>query len=173
MTDLALTEERTIELLAAVVAADGSVRIARRRLKDRGTEVAEKELRQLVEANRGAYQALSVEVAGAREEAITQEYRNIARLSQQVTMGMLEDLAAAIDEGGIEAIPYELRRQLPQTLGSLSKVMQVSTDKLLALQGRPIDGGDGDPRAAIKELVDMGLLIPRPKAVESDAEADD
>lgn len=170
--ELALSDEQTIEYLSAVAASDGSPRIAKRRLAEKGVEVEERVLRDLVNQNQGMYQALAVERAGAMEEGLAQAYREQAGLSLRVTKGVLEELAGAIDEGGVEAVPYELRRQLPQVVQALAKVQQVSTDKLLALTGRPADGPQNDPMQAAKFLVDLGVLTPRerPQIVDSTAE---
>lgn len=166
------SEESVVEQLSAVAACDGSVRLAKRRLKDAGVEVTEKELRTLKERHSGMYQAITAERARSQEEAIAQEFREIAKLSQKVTKEFLEDLTDQIEQKGIEGIDYDLKRQLPQTVQALAKVQQVSVDKLLSITGRPTDGGSGDPMEAAKVLVKLGVLRPvdRPEIIEGTVE---
>lgn len=172
MTDVALSEESLVEQLSAIAACDGSVRLARRRLRDAGVEVAEKDLRRLKEDHAGMYQALTSERARSQEEAIAQEFREIAKLSQRVTKDFLEDLTDQIEQRGVEGIDYDLKRQLPQTVQALAKIQQVSVDKLLSITGRPQDGGGTDPMEAAKVLVQLGVLRPvdRPEIVEGTVE---
>ena len=167
-----LSENQLIEHLSAVAACDGSVRLARRRLKETGTDISEKELRTLKQSHAGMYQALTSERARSQEEAIAQEFREIARLSQRVTKDFLEDLTDQIEQKGIEGMDYDLKRQLPQTVQALAKVQQVAVDKLLSITGRPQDGGSGDPMEAAAILVKLGVLRPvdRPELVEGTAE---
>ena len=166
MTDVAVfSEAQTIELLGAVIEADGSVRIAKRRLGERGTDVAERELHNLVGQHQGMYQALAAERARAQEDAIAQTLRETAALSQKVTRAFLEELAADIDEKGIDGLAPDLRRQLPQTVQALAKVTQTSVDKLMVMTGRPQDGGSGDPMEGARALVEMGILVPRERPV--------
>lgn len=171
-TAVTISEEHLIERLGAVAACDGSVRLARRRLKDAGVEISEKELRNLKQLHSGMYQALTAERARGQEEAIAQEFREIARLSQRVTKDFLEDLTDQIETKGIEGMDYDLKRQLPQTVQALAKVQQVAVDKLLSITGRPTDGGSGDPMEAAKILIQLGVLRPveRPALVEGTAE---
>ncbi|HEU4975294.1 MAG TPA: hypothetical protein VFT50_09410 [Baekduia sp.] len=165
----ALSESQLIERLSALLACDGSVRMAVKRLAEDGIEVDVAELKRLRERHGGMYMALAAERSRAQEEAMAQEYREIARLTQRASKTFVADLQETLDSG---QIPYELQRQLPQTMQALAKLMQVSTDKLLSITGRPQDGGTGDPLAAAKELIDMGVLVPRerPAAVDSTAE---
>ena len=171
MTDLALSEERQIELLGAIAAADGSTRIAARRLKQRGDEVPERELKDLLEQHPGMYQALAVERSGAQEEALAQGFREQVKLAQGITKAFLEELAVYIEDGGIDSIPHEYKRQMPQIMQAPGKPAQAGADKLLALTGRPTDGSAAAPLAAAKWLVDNGILKPveRP-AIDSTAE---
>lgn len=166
MTDVVATpsEAQLVEVLSTVIGADGSVRIAKRRLKERGVDMAEGELRQLVAANQTTYLALAEELSRAQEEAIAQSLRETIGLSQKVTKAFLEEIADAIDENGIAGLDSELRRQLPQTVQALTKVTQVGVDKLLTITGRPQDGSAGNPLEGAQTLIDMGLLVPRARA---------
>ena len=174
MTALATSEERRIELLAALAASDGSKRLAVKRLAAQGTTSTEAELETLRTGHAGAYQALAVERARGQEEAIAQEYRELTRVTQRVTRSFMDEIADQIDEGGIDSLPPDLRRGLPQVVQAAAKVMQVSTDKLLSLTGRDQGGAAADPLAAVKTLMDMGVLTAQPRAdVDSTAEDDD
>lgn len=175
MTDVvAYSEAQTVELLTAVIEADGSTRIAKRRLGERGTDIPESELRATVAQHQGMYQALAAERARAQEDAIAQTLRETAALSQKVTRAFLEELADAIDEKGIDGIAPDLRRQLPQTIQALAKVTQTSVDKLMVMTGRPQDGGSGDPMEGARALVEMGILVPRERpTVDAEGTADE
>lgn len=166
MTDLAvqLSEEQVHERLAALVACDGSLRQAKKRLALAGVDVEERELREVRMEHAGLYQAMAVETAGAQEEAIAQNYRELTLGAQRVTVAFVQDLADKIDEKGMDGLPDDLRRQLPQTVQALAKLMQTSTDKLLAVTGRPQDGGGGDVEKAADLLRSLGVLktIERP-----------
>ena len=172
MTDVvAYSEAQTVELLTAVIEADGSTRIAKRRLGERGTDIPESELRATVAQHQGMYQALAAERARAQEDAIAQTLRETAALSQKVTRAFLEELADQIDEEGIAP---DLRRQLPQTIQALAKVTQTSVDKLMVMTGRPQDGGSGDPMEGARALVEMGILVPRERpTVDAEGTADE
>lgn len=175
MTDVAVIgEAKQVELLTAIIEADGSVRIAKRRLAERGTDVGEAELRQLAAQHQGMYQALAAERARAQEDAIAQTLRETAALSQKVTRAFLEELADEIDEKGIAGIAPDLRRQLPQTIQALAKVTQTSVDKLMVMTGRPQDGGSGDPMEGARALVEMGILVPRERpTIDAEGTADE
>ena len=170
MTDVAISEGRLIELLGEVLVADGSARIAKRRLAERGHDISEAELRALVRDHQAMYLALSAERTRAAEDAIAQSLRETAGLSQRVTRAFLEDLAEKIDEHGLAGLDSDLRRQLPQTIQALAKVTQTSVDKLLTITGRPQDGSSGDPLEGARVLVDLGVLrVVQPRIIDSTA----
>lgn len=164
-----LSEEQLIERLAALAASDGSPRLAIKRLAEQNVVVQRGELEILREQHAGMYMALSAERSRAQEEAIAQEFRELARLSQRASRVFLEDLNEKLESGDID---YEMRRHMPQTIQALAKIQQVSVDKLLSITGRPQDGGGGDPLAGAKILVDLGVLVPRerPSAIDGTAE---
>lgn len=174
MTDLAVqhTEAQLVERLTALAACDGREKLAVKRLAENGTTVTAGELEVLREQHVGMYQAIAAERSSQAEEIIAQNFREIVSGAQRVTRAFVTELADAIDEGGLDGLPADIRRQLPQTVQALTKVQQVGVDKLLTITGRPSDGGGGDPLAAAKILMDLGVLSPvaRPQ-VDADSTA--
>jgi hypothetical protein len=163
-------EEFLVEVLSALAATDGSVRLAVRRLHEQGrSDISAGQLTVLRERHAGMYQALAVERASAQEEAMAQEYRELVRLGQRATRTFLEDLNEKLEDPA--GLSYDMQRQLPQIIQAITKVQQVGTDKLLALTGRPTDGGSGDVMAGAELLVKLGVLKPveRP-SIEGTAE---
>ncbi len=165
------SEAQRIELLSALVAADGRPKAAAVRLRDQGTEVTWMELKRLRQDHPATYQALAVEHARTTEEAMVVEYRELARLGQRATRNYLEDLVDAQEDGTLD---QNQQRALPQIIQALAKVQQVSTDKLLSMTGRPTDGGNTDPLRAAKDLIEMGVLKPveRPTVESTAVEVD-
>lgn len=168
MSAIEHSEARRIELLAALVACDGMPKIAARRLAEQGTDATWQELKALREEHAGTYQALAVEHARTTEEALVVEFRELARLGQRATRQYLEDLVERQEAG---ELTRDEERAMPQVIQAMQKVVQVSTDKLLSLTGRPTDGGSTDPLAAARWLIDAGVLKPveRP-AIDGTAE---
>jgi hypothetical protein len=170
LTELTTTysEAQRVEILSALAAADGMPKVAAKRLKEQGSDVAWTDIRRLREAHAGTYQALAAEISRAAEEAMTIEYRELGRLAQKVTRNHLEHLAEAQESGTMD---YADQKAMPQTIQAMAKIMQVSTDKLLSLTGRPTDGGNVNPLEAAQWLIDAGVLEPvkRP-AIDSTAE---
>lgn len=170
MTEIAPThtEAQRVEILSTLAACDGMPKRAERRLAELGVDIRWTEIRTLREEHDGLYRALAVERERAAEEALVVEFRELARLGQRVTRNYLEDLLDKQEEGTLD---YNEQRALPQIIQAMAKVQQVSVDKLLAMTGRPTDGGRQDPLAAAKALVEMGVLQPveRP-AIEGTAE---
>lgn len=165
MTDLALSEERLIEALSAIIACDGSARMAAKRV-----DYAPDELKALRERHAGMYMALAAERARAQEEAIAQEFRELARLGQRATHTFLDKLNEDLEN---DTLDRDVQRQLPQLMQALAKIQQVSTDKLLSITGRPQDGGSGDPLAATRELIELGVLVPRERPADIDSTAEE
>jgi hypothetical protein len=165
-----ISEARLIECLSALLACDGSIIKATERLREDGIEMEREELQKLRERHAGLYQALAAEVSRAQEETIAQEFRELARLGQRATHTFLDKLNADIEAG---TLPYEIQRQLPQLMQALAKIQQVSVDKLLSITGRPQDGGSGDPLRAAKELMDLGILVPRDRPADIDTTAEE
>jgi hypothetical protein len=162
------SEAQRVEILSALAAADGMPKVAAKRLAEQGTKVPWTEIRLLREAHTGTYQALAAEISRAAEEALTVEYRELARLAQKVTRNHLEHLADAQEAGTLD---YADQKSMPQTIQAMAKIMQVSTDKLLSLTGRPTDGGNVNPLEAAQWLIDAGVLEPvRRPAIEGTAE---
>lgn len=159
MPDLTPTysEAQRVEILSALAACDGMPKVAARRLAAQGTQITWTEVRRLREEYAGTYQALAGEIGRAQEEALTIEYRELARLGQRATRNYLEDLLERQESGELD---YNEQRALPQIIQALQKVNQVSTDKLLSLTGRPVDGGAVNPLEAAQWLVDNGILEP-------------
>lgn len=167
VTELARTAEvQTLTRLSALVAADGAPKVAARRLAADGHDVKWTELKELRETHAALYQTLAVEQQRAIEEAIVIEFRELARLSQKVTRNYLEDL---VEKQATGELSHDERRSLPQVVQALSKVQQVSIDKVLAMTGRPTDGGATDPLENVRELISMGVLQPRERPLESTA----
>jgi hypothetical protein len=164
-----LGEARLVEMLSALVACDGRPVHAQRRLKAQGVDVKWTELRDLREQHAAMYQALAVEHSRATEEALAVEYRELARLGQRATRNFIEGLLEYQETTPNSVLMED--KTVPQIIQALAKVQQVSTDKLLALTGRPTDGGSSDPLEAARKLVELGVLQPvqRP-SIEGTAE---
>jgi hypothetical protein len=163
------SEPQRVEVLSALAACDGMPKRAAKRLQEQGVDIAWTEIRTMREQHAGTYQALASEISRAAEEALTLEYRELARMSQQVTRNYLADLLERQEDG---TLTRDEQRALPQLVQAMQKVSQVSTDSLLKLTGRSVDGSSSDPLAAAKALIDMGVLEPvkRPVAIEGTAE---
>lgn len=170
MTAVATSEARLVELFAVMARCDGSARLAHRALKQVGDIVSEAELKALREQHSGMYLAVAQEQKVAQEEAIAQEYREIVRLGQRATKTYLEDLNQRLDD---DQLTSEDKRQLPQIIQALAKVQQVGTDKLLSITGRPQGGGSADPMEAARELVRLGILVPRERTADADSTAEE
>jgi hypothetical protein len=162
------SEAERVEILSALAACDGMPKVAAKRLKEQGTTIPWTEVRTLREKHAGTYQALAAEISRAQEEALTLEFRELGRLAQKVTRNHLEHLVEAQESGTLD---YADQKSMPQTIQAMAKVMQVSTDKLLSLTGRPTDGGQVNMLEATQWLIEHGVLEPvkRP-AIESTAE---
>lgn len=160
MTGLATTrtESQVLEILAMLVACDGRVRIAVQRLGERDIDISQGELTLLKREKQALIATLAAEVGAAKEEAIVQEMRDLVRLSQSATRVFLEDLNERLEQPG--GLDYETRRQMPQIMQAVSKITQTSADKILAFTGRPTGGPAGDPLAATKKLIELGVLTP-------------
>lgn len=160
-----LSEARLVEVLSALAACDGSVRLAARRLEG----VTEKQLKAIRAEHSGMYQAIAVERFAVQEEAIAQQLRENAAIAGRVSQAFLEKLEGELDK---DELDYEMKRSLPQYMQAAAKLQQVSVDKLLSITGRPTDGGGGDVLAGVKTLMDLGVLTPkeRPQSVDTTAE---
>jgi hypothetical protein len=174
MPDLTITysESQRVEILSALAACDGMPKVAAKRLAQQGTDIEWTEIRTLREEHGGTYQALAAEIARAQEEALTIEYRELARLGQRATRNYLEGLLERQESGELD---YNEQKALPQIIQALAKVQQVSTDKLLSLTGRPTDGGSGNPLEAMQWLIDAGVIQPvrRPTIEATDSTAEE
>lgn len=151
------SESQRIEVLGALAASDGMPKVAAKRLAQQGVEIPWTEVRRLRADHAGTYQALAAERTRTQEEAMGQEFRELARLSQVATRNYLEELVEKQEDGTLD---FNERRALPQVIQALAKVQQVSVDKVLALSGRPVDGGSVNPLEAAKWLIDAGVLEP-------------
>lgn len=164
------SEEQRIEILSALAACDGMPKHAEKRLVERGIDVTWTEIRTLRERYAGTYQALAAEVARAQEEAIQIAYRENTALAQKLTNNYLMTLLERQEDGELSR---EEERALPQIIQAMAKVQQVSTDKLLAMTGRPTDGnGGGGMLESVELLVRLGVIDPieRPTLAPADAE---
>jgi hypothetical protein len=148
-----LSEAELTERLAVLVAAGGSPRVAAKRLKTQGVTVKAAELQQLRDDHSAMYMALAAEIDRAQEEAIAQQFRELVINTNRVTAAYIDQLAGDIENG---VMPKDIER----TVAALAKVAQVSTDKLLAITGRPVSGQGADPLESARQLVAMGLLVP-------------
>ena len=159
-----LSEAELTERLALLVGVGGSPRRAQKRLADQGVKVTQAEIQALRDEHSGMYLALAAEIDRAQEEAIAQQFRELVVGANRVTAAYIDHLAGQIEDG-------EMPKDIERTVGALAKVAQVSTDKLLAITGRPVSGQGADPLESARQLVAMGLLVPveRP-SVESTAE---
>lgn len=162
--ELDLPEAKVGEFLAVLCAAGGSTRKAAKQLVERGETVRPKELEALRDEHSGLYLAIAAEQTRAQEEAIAQEFREIVQGTNRLTRAFVDELAERVESGDIP-------RDLPQVVQALAKVTQVSTDKLLALTGRPVNGQTNNPLDSAQKLVEMGILVPRnADATDSTAE---
>ena len=148
-----LSEAELTERLAVLVGAGGSPRRAQKLLGDKGITVTQKEMQALRDEHSGMYLALAAEIDRAQEEAIAQQFRELVVGANRVTAAYIDHLAEQIEEG-------EMPKDIERTVGALAKVAQVSTDKLLAITGRPVSGQGADPLESARQLVAMGLLVP-------------
>lgn len=166
------SEAQRVEVLSALAASDGMPKVAAQRLAQQGTDIKWTEIRSLREEYAGTYQALAAEISRAAEEALTIEYRELARLGQRATRNYLEGLLERQDAGELD---YNEQKALPQIIQALAKVQQVSTDKLLSLTGRPTDGGSVNPLEAAQWLIEAGVLQPvaRPAIEAHDTTAEE
>lgn len=164
--DHPLSDATHAEYLAVLCAAGGSSRRAAKLLKDRGHDVTYRDLDALRDEHSGVYLAIAAEQTRAQEEAIAQEFREIVQGSNRLTRTFVETLTQRMDDGDV------MPRDMPQIVQALAKVTQVSTDKLLALTGRPVNGQANDPLGATRELMEMGLLtaVEKPGATDTTAE---
>jgi len=156
--DTTPSEAQLIELLSALAACDGSTRLAVRRLSEAGVDINAGRLKLLRQQHGGMYLAIAQERSTAQEEAITQEFRELTVGAQRFTRAYLDDLAGRMED---DQLTDAEKRGLPQIIQATTKVMQVSTDKFLALTGRPTDGKIGDNSEAAATLVRLGVLVPR------------
>ena len=173
MTALAVTysEAQLVEYLGALAACAGSSKLASQRLAEKGIDMSRGELDVLREQHTPLYMALAEERSRAVEEGIAQSYREIVVGAQRVTKGFIDQLSDDIDAG-------KMPRDMERTVGAMAKVLQVSTDKLLSITGRPVAGqAQQDPMEALKELEKLGIArrVERPVAdIDADAvEVDD
>lgn len=148
-----LSEAELTERLAVLVGAGGSPRRAQKLLGDKGITVTQKEMQSLRDEHSGMYLALAAEIDRAQEEAIAQQFRELVVGANRVTAAYIDHLAEQIEDG-------EMPKDIERTVGALAKVAQVSTDKLLAITGRPVSGQGADPLESARQLVAMGLLVP-------------
>jgi hypothetical protein len=161
--ELTLPEAKVGEFLAVLCAAGGSTRKAAKQLGERGEDVRPKELEALRDHHSGLYLAIAAEQTRAQEEAIAQEFREIVQGSNRLTRAFVDELAERVENGDIP-------RDLPQVVQALAKVTQVSTDKLLALTGRPVNGQTNDPQLSAQKLMEMGVLVAKHPPIDSTAE---
>lgn len=147
-----LTNAEIIERLLPMVANGGSSRKAAKILEERGIQISETRLRHLRDKHSDIYQALAAEKAMAVEEAIAQEYREIIVAGQKVTRDSIAVLQDQLDAGTLE--------QPEKVVAVMAKTLQVASDKLLSITGRPVSGVSIDPSEAAKELIKLGVLKP-------------
>lgn len=151
-------------LLNALAAAAGNPKQAARRLAERGVETTGAELAVLKEQHTGLYMALADDHAKAVEDGIAQGYREIVSSAQRVTLGYVRNLEGEMDDG-------HFPKDIDRAVQSLAKVLQVSTDKLLAVTGRPVSGQVGlDPTDSVRELVRLGVAKLTERSPEAEAE---
>lgn len=167
------TEEQRIEVLAALAACDGMPKHAEKRLAQQGVTIHWTEIRAMREQYAGTYQALAAEIRHAAEEALTIAYRENTALAQKLTNNFLIDMLERQESE--EGLTREELRAMPQTIQAITKVQQVSTDKLLSLTGRPTDGGGGNTMIEAVELLERFGVIervarPTTPAIEGSAE---
>lgn len=152
-------------LLNALAAAAGNSKQAARRLGERGIETESAELDVLRDQHTNLYMALADDHAKAIEDGIAQGYREIVASAQRVTLGYVRSLEADLDDN--KPLPKDIDRAVQ----SLSKVLQVSTDKLLAVTGRPVSGQVGlDPMDALNTLERLGIAKRTERPPDADAE---
>ena len=160
------SEEQRVEILGALAACDGMPKHAAKRLAEQGIDIPWADIRRLREQHAGTYQAMAAEITRAQEEALAIEMRELARLSQRVTRNHLEHIADAQEDGTLD---HNDARSMPQLIQAAAKVMQVSTDKLLSLTGRPVDGSSGSSMLeAVDVLERLGVIerVQRPAIIE-------
>lgn len=116
--------------LMAMVGWAGSAADAHKSLKVDGLDIPTSTLRSWVkETHRDQYEELRSKYAAQMEEMLVKNYREMALRTSAVQMKAVEAAEKMLDTGQ--------DRDPARTAASLSKVSQVSTDKLMSLTGRP------------------------------------
>lgn len=124
------TQEDITKGLMAMVGWAGSAADAHKSLKAEGLEVPTSTLRSWVkETHRDEYEELKGKYAVQMEAVLVKSYREMAIRASAVQMKAVEAAERLLDTGQ--------DRDPARTAASLSKVSQVSTDKLMSLTGRP------------------------------------
>ncbi|CAB4171649.1 hypothetical protein UFOVP1346_25 [uncultured Caudovirales phage] len=124
------TQAEVTQGLMAMVGWAGSASDAVKSLKVDGLEIPSSTLRSWTkETHRDEYEELRGKYAGQMEDLLVKNYREMALRSSAVQMKAIEAAERRLDLGA-DTDPA-------RTAAALSKVSQVSTDKLMSLTGRP------------------------------------
>lgn len=124
------TAEEITQGLMAMIGWAGSAADAHKSLAAEGLEIPTSTLRKWVkETHRDQYEELRGKYAAQMEELLVKNYREMALRASAVQMKAVEAAEKMLDTGQ--------DRDPARTAASLSKVSQVSTDKLMSLTGRP------------------------------------
>jgi len=124
------TAEEVTRGLVAMVAWAGRPTDAARTLKEEGLDVPTSTLRSWVDTtHRDQYEELRGKYADKMEAVLVNTYREVALRATMVQRKAVEEAEKRLDRGA-DTDPA-------RTAAALSKVSQVSTDKLMSLTGRP------------------------------------
>lgn len=124
------TQEEITRGLMAMVAWAGKASDAARSLEDQGLSIPTGTLRSWIQTTHAdQYQELRSKYASKLEEALVRDMREVAIRATRAQQKAVEEAEKRLDRGA-DTDPA-------RTAAALSKVTQVSTDKLLSLTGRP------------------------------------
>lgn len=124
------TQEEITRGLMAMVAWAGKAVDASKSLKEQGLDVPTSTLRTWIQTTHSdEYQELRSKYAHKLEEALVRDMREVAIRATRAQQKAVEEAEKRLERGA-DTDPA-------RTAAALSKVSQTSTDKLLALTGRP------------------------------------
>jgi hypothetical protein len=124
------TQEEITKGLMAMVGWAGRAVDARRALEVEGLDIPTSTLRTWVEStHREQYEELRSKYSDKMEAILINNYRELAVRTSMVQRKAIEEAEKRLDRGA-DTDPA-------RTAAALSKVSQVSTDKLMSLTGRP------------------------------------
>lgn len=159
------TETEVVGILTALAKCSGNPINAAALLKKEGVKLNQTDIRRVKTEHYEMYVALAADYSKAIEDGIAQKYRELAAAASNVTAEFVEKIHDDLQTNGLPENPERM-------LMALTRVQQVSTDKLLSITGRPVGGQATDPMEAARELVRLGVLKPV-EQVDGTAEEDE